>query len=183
MCTFALTGSVQATPRPCQPLKGQIVVARSAAVVVSENRGYVGSWMCHRASGRRTLLQNDPSVVRIAGTMVAFSWDSPEDDCGYGGLDVADARSGRQGAAGFRKCGFEHQFRPCVVKSSGAVAWMDGRHVRLCRVCFTEDDDSAVVSTTVTLARGPDVARHSLRGTRRGIVWRQAGHWRGLRLK
>jgi hypothetical protein len=138
--------------------------------------------VCHRPTGRiSALLRDDPVTVRISGRFVAYTWDSPEDDCGYGGLDIVDARSGRQSTAGIRKCGYEQQFRPFVVKPSGALAWMQGRRVLLCRICFTEDEFS--VARPATLASGSTVARHSLRGTRRGVVWRQAGSWRGRRLK
>src|SRR5215218_11002378 len=64
--------------------------------------------ICHRPTGRLTRPFNEPPIagydadrpraaresIDAAGDYLGYAWESPEDDCGYSGIALVNARTG-----------------------------------------------------------------------------------------
>jgi hypothetical protein len=190
-------GSAAAAIVRCQPREGYHVVGQGGeSVVLVRNRpGEQTVQVCNKASGRWMRPDQDPGIrgnndfdeetigVRFRGPYVVYSWDSPEDDCGYSGLRLMNTRARYEIALEFRECGYADDFEPVIVKRSGTVAWTFGRTIYACEgACRTERRAGRSHPARI-IARGPTVRPSTLRATPRGITWRQGGRARYARLR
>lgn len=190
-------GSAAAAIGRCQPWKGYHVVGQGGeSVVLVRNRTYEQTvQVCNKANGRRLPPEQDLGIrgnndfdeetigVRFRGPYVVYSWDSPEDDRGYSGLQLMNTRAGYEISLEFRQCGYEDDFEPVIVKRSGTVAWMFGRTIYACEAACRTDRRADRSHPARIIARGPTVRPSSLRATPRGITWRQDGRARYARLR
>jgi hypothetical protein len=116
----------------------------------------------------------------IAGSYVGFAWNSPEGDCGYAGIELADARTGRDNLIDVEKCASAKPIQRVVVKAPGRIAWTEHHEVLACLTgCF---------ATRLGLPKMPVLGKvtmseeRTLRATPRGIEWRHNGRWVHARL-
>lgn len=181
-----LTAAPAARADDCKPEKGYVVAAQNDRVVVTVPKDTVGSEVCYRATGRRTSPTFDPGeVLRVSGRFVAFSWGYIEGESAdaWRGILLIDARKGKQSFVQFedyQSDGSEH-YRDMVLKPTGVLAWTEPKRVMACpRDCMHDGPGDPPV---VVLARGRDIAQHSLERTRGGVKWRQGGRWRSAPLR
>lgn len=190
-------GSAAAVIGRCQPWEGYRVVGQGGeSVVLVRNRpGEQTVQVCHKTSGRRMRPEQDIGIrgnndfdqeligVRFRGPYVVYNWDSPEDDCGYSGLQLINTWAGYETSLEFRECGYADDFEPVIVKRSGTVAWTFGRTIYACEAACRADRRTRRLHPARIIADGPTVRPSTLRATPRGITWRQGSRARYARLR
>jgi hypothetical protein len=185
--------ALQARPGPCEPVRGEKVVARSPDAYVLQGKGTLA---CLRPNGRRYRLDEvgddvdpgfDVDSPVLAGRFVLVSYvtgSSPGGDFGSG-LLLVDLRRGRDAAV----AGFGNQLseitevRAKVLRRNGSFAWIQDRDdqaegarrtVRRCTV-FTCRPGGRDQADAPVLAEGFDIVARSFGLHGRRACWTQAG--------
>jgi hypothetical protein len=188
-------------PCPTHGVRGRsliVVVARSPGIVietVDEEAGAGGvirTYACYPPTGRRTFLADNPSSgerpqphfgsrsLLLAGTFALYMWEAGEGDYAYTGVDLVDARTGKQATLTGRRGYVAYQpVVRLVLEPTGSIALSRRHEILVCRQACDIDTYPAPVGEHVqVIARDGGVDGRSLRATPRGIEWRQGGRWR-----
>jgi hypothetical protein len=178
----AAAGPVTASPDRCSTTAAVTFRSPRIEVWATERPS-----ICHRPTGKVTTPANEPPIAGFdrdrpraarqstdaAGDYIGYAWESPEDECGYSGITLVNARTGAVGAPQAYRCGFFTRFRRVVVKATGAIAWSERHSIVACRTGCDADG-----ATHVVLASASGVDTRSLRDAPRGVRWRQSGRSR-----
>ncbi len=190
LALWPLAGSASAATDRCRTHEKVVLTSPRVEIWAGEP-----ARICHRPTGRVTAVEEvlpiaDPDVddraaarraIDTGGDYVGYAWDYDDEECGYGGLSLMNARTGEIGYLRSNKCDFYTRFRRVVVRPSGAIAWGEYQTILVCRSgCEAARSQR---SYSEVLARGRDVETRSLRETRTGIAWRERGRWRRERVR
>jgi len=175
----------------CRPGKGYRVDARGSESVVLYNDTDGQTVVCHRPSGRRTVLR-DIEMRRwrywFVGPFVAYVYDGVEGaGCGFAGVELVNSKAGYEMWLDERDCAQYASFIPVVVKPSGTAVWGFAHSIYACDgQCRTGRRRLAGTGQSVparVIARGKNVRPGTLRATPHGITWRERKRirWRRIR--
>ncbi len=177
----------------CQPWKDYRVLGHGAeSVVLLQRTGFERMQVCHKPTGRRMYPDNEPPYrddglieVQFVGPYVVYSWDSPEDDCGYSGLSLINTKARYEALLEMYECGYSDDFDPVIVKGSGTVVWAYRKAIYACEAaCRTSRRDPRTNPIPPRLiAKGQSLRPSTLRSTPRGIAWQQDGRVRHARIR
>jgi hypothetical protein len=168
----------------CHGRRGYQAVATNGRVVYFEatTGPYAPDIVCYVRTGRRTPLEPVPVRLRMAGDHVAYEWEGGEGPDGYVGVDLVNARTGRESVLDIEEGATVGYFKKIVLKPNGATAWSTRHVVHACRRPCLRTLGEDVARHDVTLAHGPRVNGKWLTAIARGIAWREGGRWRRARL-
>jgi hypothetical protein len=186
---YPVVSSAGAAPPDLCDTRGEIVLT-SPRVEVWAATSRTPARICHRPTGLVTQPEDEPPIadpdvddrkaarrsIDTGGDYVGYAWESNDEECGYGGVVLVNARTGQAGWPRIYKCGSYTRFRRVVVRPSGAIAWGELHSIVVCRASCEEARSAP--STREVVARGRGVDTRSLRETRPGVAWRQRGRWR-----
>ncbi|TML62686.1 MAG: hypothetical protein E6G22_07690 [Actinobacteria bacterium] len=175
--------------RPSSTRKRYVSVVKSRRISVYQvaNNDYAWNFVCHIPTRTRTPLLEEPiwvfppdtgyvpkHTVVFARDWVAFSWTDSDAEREYFGVDVVDARHGREGMVDFYSLqtdpGF-HRINRIVLRKTGVLAWSTRHRILRCRERCRDRALKGSLVRPKLLASGPKVVGRSLRGTKHGITW------------
>ena len=169
-------------------------------MVLLQRAGLERVQVCHKPSGRRTYPENDIGIleddigilpsgglvgVQFVGPYLVYSWDSPEDDCGYSGLSLINTAASYDALLEIRRCGYSDDFDPVIVKRSGTVLWAYRKAIYACEgACrASRRDPRSEPLPPRLIAKARNLRPSTLRSTPRGITWREGSRRRHARIR